>query len=44
MAVSEGDFTLRVKGEEFPEERRENVPAGTIDLELTIRRRGPRRR
>jgi len=32
------------KGGGFPEERRENAPAGTIDLELTIRRRGPRRR
>jgi len=38
--LSEGDFTLRVKGDGFLEEKREKVPAGTTDLELRLRRAG----
>jgi Carboxypeptidase regulatory-like domain len=40
--LSEGSFTLRVKGEGFTEEKRENVPAGTTDLKLVLRRPGRR--
>jgi hypothetical protein len=38
QGLPEGTFTLRVMGAGFAEEKRENVPAGTTDLELTIRR------
>lgn len=38
VGLSEGDFTLRVNGKGFLEAKRERVPAGKTDLELTIRR------
>ncbi len=40
--LSEGSFTLRVKGDGFTEEKREGVPAGTTDLKLVLRRPGRR--